>query len=224
MNLRNAFCSAAAILALLPAATHAQEDPEAVYAKMQRAALSGNSDEVIGFASAKQKADLASKSKAEKDAVIGFMAKLMPKSYSVTDKSIAADGNSALLRATGSGGLGGGAMYLNANFVKEAGAWKVDQWDWSNNKPGPMAKAETKAPLQLAQAKPEPKPAAPAAPAKAAPAAPAAPAPAKAEPAPTPAAKAAPAPRRAARDDRDARECLAWVTNTEIARCAEKFR
>lgn len=135
MKLWHAICGAA-VLALLSAGALAQEDPEAVYAKLHRASLAGNSDQVLSFATARQKADLASKSKAEKDAVIQFMAKLMPRSYSITGKTIAPDGNSAVLRGAGVGEfMGKSQMYLTANFVKESGAWKVDQWGWTSDKP-----------------------------------------------------------------------------------------
>ena len=39
-----------------------------------------------------------------------------------------------------------------------------------------------------------------------------------------PYAGSAPAANRRRRADRDARECLRFNTNTEIARCAEKYR
>ena len=178
MRLPHAIRGLAALLVLAPAAAFAQEDPEAVYAKLHRATLGGNSDEVLGFATARQKADLASKSKAEKDAVIQFMSKLMPQTYSITAKSIAPDGQSAVLRGTGVGEfMGKSQMYLTANFVKEGAAWKVDQWGWSSDKPPAGA-----------QAAPAPKPAAPMA------AVPKAAAPALKAAAPKPASSAKPAP------------------------------
>jgi hypothetical protein len=193
----------AAILLLVPFAALAQEDPEAVYAKMHKAALAGNSDEVISYASAKQKADLGSKTKAERDAVIGVMAKLIPKTYSVTGKNIS--GDTALLQGTGQGGIGSSAMYLSASFVKEGGAWKVDQWGWSSDKPGPLAQAKpaARAPAVKAEAKAASARVEAAAPEKAA---------------------AKPAAARRTRDsDRDARECLNWITTPEITKCAQKF-
>jgi hypothetical protein len=193
----------AAVLLFAPLAAVAQEDPEAVYAKVHKAALAGNADEMISYASARQKADLGSKSKAEKDAVIGVMAKMFPKTYTVTGKNLA--GETAVLQGTGTGGIGNSAMYLTANFVKEGGAWKIDQWGWSSDKPGPLAQAKPAAPSPAAKAEPK----------------------AEVRTEAKAAAKAAPPPaavRRTRANDRDARECLAWITTPEIARCAEKFR
>jgi hypothetical protein len=219
MKLWHAICGAAAILALLPAGALAQEDPEAVYARLHRASLAGNSAEVLSFATARQNADLASKSKAEKDAVIQFMAKLMPKTYSITGKTIAPDGNSAVLRGTGIGEfMGKSQMYLTANFVKEAGTWKVDQWGWTSDKPAAPAKPEPKPEAKMAELKPEPK----AAPKPA-------PAPAKMEKEAVqqsetrPPASAA-GTNKPSRANEDARECLKLSTDSEIMKCAGKFR
>ncbi len=219
MKLWHSICAAAAILALLPAGALAQEDPEAVYAKLHRASLAGNSNEVLSLATARQKADLASKSKAEKDAVIQFMAKMMPKTYSITGKTIAPDGNSAVLRGTGVAEfMGKSQMYLTANFLKEAGAWKVDQWNWTSDKPAAPAKPEPKPEAKMAEPKPEPK----AAPKPA-------PAPAKMEKeavqqSQTKAAAPASGTSKRSRANEDARGCLKFSTNAEIIKCAEKFR
>lgn len=157
--------SAAMVLAVLPAGALAQEDPEAIYAKLHSATLAGNSDEVLSYATARQKADLASKSKAERDAVIQVLGKLMPRTYSITGKTIAPDGNSAVLHGSGVSELmGRSQMYLTANFLKEAGAWKVDQWQWTNDKPrAAMNRAAPKpAPSKPAPAATVPAPPAPA--------------------------------------------------------------
>ena len=186
----HAVISTAMMLALLPAGALAQEDPEAIYAKLHSATLAGNSDEVLSYATARQKADLASKSKAEKDAVIQVLAKLMPRTYSITGKTIAPDGNSAVLRGSGVGELMGRTqMYLTANFLKEAGAWKVDQWQWTNDKPTAAMNRPAPTPRPAAPA-PQPKPVASVPAAK--------PTPAKTAPAATAPATPAPAPDSAA--------------------------
>jgi len=157
MKAWQAICGAVAILALLPAGALAQEDPEVVYAQLHRASLAGNSDAVLGLATARQQADLASKSKAEKDAVIQLIAKLMPRTYAITGKTIAPDGQSAVLRGTGVGEfMGKSRMVLDARFLKEAGAWKVDHWSWSSTKPSSStARVAPAATPTLGTAKPE---------------------------------------------------------------------
>jgi len=213
MNVHKAICGLV-VLTFLPALALAQEDPEAVYAKLHKATLAAKADEVLSYASAKNKAELnAEKGKAQ--AVIQFMSKLIPQSYTITERRIEA--STATLRGTGTGGLGNSAMYLNADFVKEAGAWKVDQWGWSSDKPSPLAAAESRG------GKPAPKGgvvAAPLAPGSA-PVAPAAAEPART---PKPMAQAEQTPRRPSRAHLDARECLGQPTAAAVARCAEKFR
>ena len=140
MKPMQALCAAVVLLSLLPAVARAADDPEAVYAKMHQAMRANQAEELLGFASAKQKAVLAATPKAQRDGVIAFMSKLAPQTYRITGKSIAPDGTSAQLQAEGRGGLGGdGAMYLDAVFVMEAGTWKVDKWGWNSDKPPAMA-------------------------------------------------------------------------------------
>ena len=135
-----ALCAAVVFASLLPLVAHAADDPEAVCAKMHQAMRANQAEELLGFASAKQKAILVATPKAQRDGVIAFLSKLAPQTYRVTGKSIAPDGTSAQLQAEGRGGLGGdGVMYLDAMFVMEAGAWKVDKWGWNSDKPPAMA-------------------------------------------------------------------------------------
>lgn len=195
----------------------AQEDPEAVYAKLHRATLAGNAEEVLGYSTAATKAELAAKPQAERDTLIRAMAQALPRTYTITEKTIAPDGNSAVLRGTGLGASQPRAeTYLTANFRKEGEAWKAANWSWSNQKPPPAAK-----------------PAAPAATPAAADAAPpqvvvtrkVGPLPAAAVPAkPEVAPAAAAAAKRPSRAHLDARACLKLPTDKAIMACAEKFR
>jgi len=220
MKFWHALCGGA-LFALSCAGAVAQEDPEAVYAKMHGATLAGNTTEVLGYGTASAQAELASKSQAEKDAVVRSLAVILPKTYTITEKTIAPDGNSAVLRGTGiSEAMGARSeLHLNAAFRKEGGAWKVSSWSWSNQKPPPPAA----------------KPAAPdAATAPAADAVapqqvvitrtvgplPAAAAPARTEVAPASVAVA----KRPSRAHLDARECLKLPTDKAIMACAERFR
>lgn len=216
MQLRHALYGCALFILSCTGAV-AQEDPETVYAKLHSAALAGNAEQVMGFSTTAAKAELAAKPQAERDALIRGMAQAMPKTYTITEKNIAPDGNSAVLIGTGVSEYQTRATaYLTASFRKEGEAWKVSSWGWSNQKPPPPA------------AKPA------AAPAAAAPAAeaeqpggtqivrrlPAAAAPAKPEGMPAP----VPAANRPSRAHLDARACLRQATEKAVRACAEKYR
>lgn len=193
----------------------AQEDPEAVYAKLHSAALAGNAEEMMSVSTAAAKAELAAKPQAERDAVIRAMAQALPRTYAITEKNIA--GNSAVLLGTGVSEYPTRAeAYLTASFRKEGEAWKVASWGWSNQKPPPPA-------------------AKPAVPAVATPAADteplggiqivrrlpaAAAAPARPEGAPAPVSVAS----RPSRAHLDARVCLRQSTERAVRACAEKYR
>jgi hypothetical protein len=215
MQLRHALYGCALFILSCTGAV-AQEDPEAVYAKLHSAALAGNAEQVMGFSTTAAKAELAAKPQAERDALIRGMAQAMPKTYTITEKNIAADGNSAVLLGTGVSEYQTRATaYLTASFRKEGEAWKVSSWGWSNQKPPPAAKPA-------------------AAPAAATPAAdteppgstqivrrlPAAAAPARPEGARVP----APAAHRPSRAHLDARICLKRATEKAVRACAEKYR
>lgn len=210
-----------ALLVLMCGSALAQEDPEALYAKLHSATLAGNTDEVLGYGTTAAQAELASKSQAEKDAVVKSLAQVLPRTYTITEKTIAPDGSSAVLRGAGINESRGRAeFYLNAVFKKEGNAWKVASWSWSSQKPPPSAA----------------KPAAPAA--ATVPAAdanvlpqqvvitrnvglrPAAAAPGKPEVAPDFVVAA----QRPSRAHLDARICLKQPTDRAIMACAEKFR
>lgn len=204
-----------ALLLLTCASAFAQEDPEAVYAKLHSATLAGNTAEVLSYGTAAAQAELASKPQAEKDAMVKALAQVLPKTYTITEKTIAPDGNNAVLRGTGISEFQGRAeSYLNAVFRKEGDAWKVATWGWSNQKPPPVAK-----------------PAAPAAAADAGAASPqvvitrkAGPLPAAAPAKPEAAPGAVAAARRPSRAHLDARICLKQPTDRAIMACAEKYR
>lgn len=199
-----------ALFALSCAGAVAQDDPEAVYAKMHRATLAGKTDEVLSYGTAARQAELAKLPKEQKEAVIGFMAKMLPATYTITEKTIAPDGNSAILRGTGVIDLMGKAdHYLLADFKKEGGVWKVEKSSWTNNKP-PAAAAKPAVPAAPPRAVVRPK----------ARSSPATATPAKPELALAPVTVA----RKPSRAHLDARECLKQPTDKAIMACAEKYR
>lgn len=198
----------------------AQESPEATYARLHSAMLAGNADAVMAYVAASTRAELAAKPQTERESMIRTLAQVAPKTYLITEKIEAPDGNSVDLRGTGvSESQGRAEVYLLATFRKEGEAWKALAWSWSNQKPPPVAKPAAVAAKEAANEEPAPNvqtvrrlPGI-VAPAKAAePAAPAA--------ARTPAA----APKRPSRAHLDARECLKLPTGKAIMACAEEYR
>lgn len=216
MRLRHALY-ACALFVLSCAGASAQEDPEAVYAKLHRAMLAGNAEEVAGYSTAATRAELAAKPQAERNALMRAMAQAAPRTYTVTEKSIAPDGKSATLRGTGISEFQTRAeAYLTASFRKEGEAWKVASWAWSNQEPPPMAKPATPAAA---------KPAEPAAPPQVVVTRKLGPLPAAVAPDRTAAAAAAvSATKRPSRAHLDARVCLRQRTDRAAMECAEKYR
>ncbi|MDA8258835.1 MAG: hypothetical protein M0Z99_24920 [Betaproteobacteria bacterium] len=214
MQLRHALYGCALFILSCTGAV-AQEDPEAVYAKLHGAALAGNAEEVMGFSTAAAKAEFTAKPQAERDALIRGLAQALPKTYTITEKNIAPDGNSAVLLGTGVSEYQTRATaYLTASFRKEGEAWKVSSWGWSNQKP-PAPAAKPAAPAAAASAAEEP------------PAGtqivrrlPAAAAPAKPEGTPASVSAA----NRPSRAHLDARACLKRATEKAVRACAEKYR
>lgn len=217
MMIRKLFCGCALFLVSFTAAL-AQADPEAVYAKLHSATLAGNSDEVMSYLTASTKAELAAKPPAERLAMIRALAQAMPKTYTITEKTLAPDGNSAALHGTGVSEFKGRAeSYLSATFRKEGEAWKAASWAWSNRKPLPAAKPA--APVAATPAESDVAPQQVVVTRKMGPL-PAAATPAEPELAPVPAAVS----KRPSRAHLDARECLKRPTDRAIMACAEKFR
>lgn len=115
-----------ALLVAVPAA--AADDPETVYGKLHRATLAGSVEEVLSYATAGRRKEMASL--AGKEDVVRMMALSLPKAYSVTKNDTSADGRKAHLELRGVHDSGGPSRG-NAEFVREKGAWKVDEWSWS---------------------------------------------------------------------------------------------
>jgi len=123
-----------ALLVAVPAA--AVDDPETVYGKLHRATLAGSVEEVLSYATAEKRKEMASL--AGKEDMVRMMALSLPKAYSVTKKDV--DGAKAHLEFRGVHDSGGPSRG-NAEFVKEKGAWKVDEWSWSALAQAPMKDA-----------------------------------------------------------------------------------
>ena len=136
-----------ALLILLSAAALAAEEPEAVYAKFHRAAVSGNIEEMTRYGPAAQRAELASMSAAQKDATVKMMAALLPRAYLLNSRTVNPNGQSARLLVSGASHFQPGdkpeTLYGTITMTMERGEWKVGGMDWSNTGPAPTPKAQT---------------------------------------------------------------------------------
>ena len=136
------FGAVLALLVAVPAA--AVDDPETVYGKLHRATLAGSVEEVLSYATAGKRKEMASL--AGKEDAVRMMAMSLPQAYSVTKKDV--DGRKAHLELRGVHDSGGPSRG-NAELVKEKGAWKVDEWSWSALAQAPMKDAPQPEPAKV---------------------------------------------------------------------------
>lgn len=132
---------AIAALAALPAA--AAEQPDAVYFKYHRAAVTRDLDEMLKYASAAQRQELSGYSAAQKDAAMKMLEASMPRAYVLKGKTVAPDGKRARLLLSGPGGSvlddKPETLYGTITLVNEQGEWKVGTAEWSNTPPAGLA-------------------------------------------------------------------------------------
>ena len=137
---------ATALILLAPGAAFAAEEPEAVYAKFHRAAVSGNLDELIRHGPQTRHAEMTSMSAAQKDATLKMAALLLPRAFTLRSKTVSPDGRSARLIVSGPGEnlLDGKreTLYGQIRMVMEGSEWKVDESNWSNEQPALPAAAK----------------------------------------------------------------------------------
>ena len=138
-----AFIAVFLCLAALPAA--AADEPEAIYAKYHRGAVSGDQEDVLAYAAAQQRKEISALSPAQRNAAVKMMAATMPRAFVLKSKTVAPDGNSARLLLSGPGGSvldnKPEVLYGSVRMVMERGAWKVAETSWSNQPPAGLAAA-----------------------------------------------------------------------------------
>jgi len=113
------------ILAFVPLAAFAADDPETVYGKLHRATLAGSVEEVLSYASKGKRKEMAAL--AGKEDTVRMMAMSLPKTWSLTKKDVEARKAHLEFRGVHDSGPSRGS----ADFVKEKGAWKVEEWGWT---------------------------------------------------------------------------------------------
>lgn len=131
------------LIALLPLAVPAAEEPEAAYARFHRAAVSGNLDEMARYAPAAQRAELARASAAEKSAMAKMMAAMLPRAYLLNSKTVNPNGQTARLIVSGASDFQPGdkpeTLYGTIRMEMQGGEWMVAGMDWSNTRPAGIA-------------------------------------------------------------------------------------
>ena len=144
---------AVALLILLPLAALAADEPEAVYAKYHRAVMSGDLDEMLRNGPLQRRAEMAGLSAAHKDAALKMARFMMPRAFTLERKTLNAR-NRATLIVSGPGEAGGNrmqTMYGTVNMLLENGDWKVDEVNWSNERPAILATPKPAAPSAAAE-------------------------------------------------------------------------
>ena len=132
-----------ALLALLPLAALAADEPEIVYGKFHRAMASSDLEEMGRHAPDARRAELATMSEAQKEATVKMAAVMVPRAFTLRQKQVHPNGQSALLVVSGPGmGLMDGrpeTLYGSIKMVMQRGEWKVSESNWSNDPPANLA-------------------------------------------------------------------------------------
>lgn len=115
------------LMAFLPCAALAAEDPEAVYGKLHAATLAGDVEQVLSLATAGKRKEIAALPGRED--MVRMMAMTLPKTWSVTSRDVGARKAHLELRGVHDSS---GPSRGSADFLKEKGAWKVDRWSWDS--------------------------------------------------------------------------------------------
>jgi hypothetical protein len=153
-----------------PCAAGAQEDAESAYLRLHRATLAHNLSEMMLYASEERRVELLNH--AGNPVPLKLMSSMMPRVYTVRSLATSPDGTRARMRATGTFSFMGttAPTFGVVDLVREAGAWKVDKFEWTGDKPPGFDAAVAQSPvrrgsggrLEKAAAEPvaiEPKPA-----------------------------------------------------------------
>ena len=143
---------------LLPGAALAADEPEVVYGKFHRAAMAGELDEMLKYGPAGRRAEIQGMSAAHREAALKMAQFMMPRAFTLERKTVHSNGRATLV-VSGPGDSGGGALskiYGTVAMLNERGEWKVDQANWSTEKPAELTAPK---PAPQAASKPAAKPA-----------------------------------------------------------------
>jgi hypothetical protein len=118
--------SLAVALGVIAVPALAQDPPEAVYARFHRAGLAADYDGMRKYESAAKASEMDPVPAGERRQMLKTLARLLPRSYSVVEKTVEEGATRAVLRLRGTQPAISGTITL----VKEKGEWKVDDANW----------------------------------------------------------------------------------------------
>ncbi len=132
---------AIALLILLPLSALGADSPDAVYAKVHRAAMAGDLEELIKYSPTKRRAEIQAMNAASKDAQLKMARHLLPRGYQVHRTTVQVDGHAIVLVSGPWFGEGEKplTMYGVVRMVLEDGEWKFEESNWSTQKPPELA-------------------------------------------------------------------------------------
>ena len=143
--MRNAAVALLSLAVLLTPAARAADEPEVVYGRYHRAAVTGDLNEMQRHVPAPQRNQIAAMSAAQRDAETKMLASTMPRAFTVKQKAVNPDGRGARLIVAGPEGTALGArhtmLYGMISMVNEGGEWRVSETNWSYEQPAPLAPA-----------------------------------------------------------------------------------
>ena len=104
----------------------AQDAPEAVYAKFHRAGLAADYQDMRRYESAAKAQEMDPIPPDQREPILQALARTLPRSYSVVEKTVEEGARRAVLRLRGTQPPISGTITL----VKQKGEWKVDDANW----------------------------------------------------------------------------------------------
>ena len=137
-----------ALLALLPLAVCAAEEPEEIYAKYHRAAIAGDQDGLLAHSPARQRTEIKAMSAASRQASLMMVKSMMPRTFTVERRTTPGE-NRATLVVSGpweSGPGGSVQVYGTAQLLRESGDWKVSEVSWTTERPAILSTPQTAPP------------------------------------------------------------------------------
>jgi hypothetical protein len=139
--------AALAMLALLPLAAlpaRSADEPEVVYGKFHRAVMAGDLVEMFKHGPAQRRAELQGMSAARKEATLKLAQFMMPRAFRLEQRTLHSGGRATLV-VSGTGDMGPKGletMYGIVTMLQERGEWKVDEANWSNDRPANLGAAK----------------------------------------------------------------------------------
>src|SRR5258706_10500452 len=120
------------VVFFVASAALAAEEPEIAYGKFHRAIASADLAEAMKYAPAARRTEMAAMSEAQKDAQIKMLSLMLPRAFTLMNKTVAPNGKTANLVGTGPGqpviaGAAPEKMYGRVKMVSDSDERNVDE-------------------------------------------------------------------------------------------------